>query len=112
MHDPLPRRVVYSQVLLERIKELSALADQQGRLASFSAALTTIHEDLQHRPLSPFDDNDALGEPCYTLKHMGLQVCVAALAPVVVHFGVSLAPQQVGADTFVGVYVMSLHLMG
>ena len=103
--------VIYSQLLLDQIKSLAQRADQQGRLPAFAKALVSLQQALEQRPLPPSDHPDTFGEPRFPLKHLGLLSCGAAIAPIAVHFSVSLEPQDTGKERFIGVYVTKVELM-
>ncbi|MCI0682630.1 MAG: hypothetical protein L0Y71_11040 [Gemmataceae bacterium] len=111
MADSIPRRVIYSQALLDQIKALAQFAHQQGRLRAFAKSLASVQDALEHRPLPPVDHCDTFGEARFPLRHLGLLSCGAAIAPVAVHFSVSMKPQNTGAGEFIGVYVTRVELM-
>lgn len=61
--------------------------------------------------MPPQDHPDTFGEARYPLSHLGLLSCGAAIAPIAINFAVSLAPQEIGKDQFIAVYVTRIDLM-
>jgi len=85
--------------MAENVRLLQREAWRQGRDASFILAMRSITRRLKNDP------ND-LGEPLYRLPGLRLQVCHAAIGPVLIDFadydhlplvfikGVSLLPRK------------------
>jgi hypothetical protein len=79
-----PYRVVYSGLCRDSTRQLLARAAAQGRFAEVAQAVQGIHTRLQWIPLD-------FGEPLRDFVHLGIQVRIGPLAPLVVTYGVDEA---------------------
>lgn len=108
----LPRGVVYSEAIRNRLKSLADEAKQKGKLNAFRQALMDVQKNLESRLLPPTDDPTVFGEPCFRLHNLDMLVCLAVIPPIAMRFAVTLHAQSIGEQSFIGVYVLSISFIG
>ena len=74
-------RVVLSEQVQAKLKELHRRAKDKGYGTQVSSAVKSIVAALRAEPLQ-------FGEPRFTLHHLSLEVRVGTIAPLVVIYGV------------------------
>ncbi len=83
-----PFRVVYSGVCRDATRQLLTRAAAKGRFAELAKVVRDIHTRLKWIPLD-------FGEPFRYFAHLGIQLYIAPLAPLVVTYGVDEAKRIV-----------------
>lgn len=79
-----PYHVAYSALCRETTKQLLVRAAALGRFAELAQVVGNLHLRLKWIPLD-------FGEPLRDLPDLGLRLCIGALAPLVVRYGVDEA---------------------
>jgi hypothetical protein len=78
---PFPFAIDASEQVRQDLKKLIQEGDERGQGAKTRMSLQLIFHRLHNDPLS-------FGEPTNYLKHLHLDVPIAVVAPIVVHFAV------------------------
>jgi hypothetical protein len=79
-----PYRIVYSQLCRDTTKELLTRAVAQGQFAEVAQAVRDVNSRLEWIPLD-------FGEPLRDLLHLGIQVFIGSVPPLVVEYGIDEA---------------------
>jgi hypothetical protein len=79
-----PYRVVYSGLCRAQTTQLLTRAAAKGRFAEMARVVREIHTRLEWIPLD-------FGDPFRDLVHLGIQVRIGIIPPLVVTFGVDEA---------------------
>jgi hypothetical protein len=74
-------RVIFSQVMRDRVRQAGQEEASHGRLAAFLDLVKKLIADLEADPY-------AVGDPSYRLKGLGLDMRHVVRKPLVVHFAV------------------------
>lgn len=74
-------KVHYSQAIIGRLAHLQEQATEKGQGLEFLKAFRALHDRLHKQP-------QTVGDPVYTLAYMKLTVYIAAVRPLVFHYGV------------------------
>jgi hypothetical protein len=111
MSESLPRKIVISQAIKERMISLGKQAIKCGQFESYCRAWQTIQKRLETLPLPPSEDPNVFGDPRFRFSQLDLLACVAIVEPVSICFGVALHPQGLESAPFVGIYVISVEFM-
>ncbi len=107
----LPRKICYSEHVVQKLKILQQKAARLGRVKEFRRALAKIRKSLLTAPLPPDESANVFGEHSYTLQHLKLRMCVAAVPPLVVQFGVSEEKHTHKGQEFIAIYVAQFILL-
>lgn len=93
---PAPRKrytLSTSDAVLDQFRELYQVARQQGVGEAFPTSAATVFARLQNAP-------EELGEPCYSLPVLSLDVRLAVVGPLGVTFGINRKQRTVFVKEF------------
>jgi hypothetical protein len=76
-----PYRVVYSGLSLDSTRQLLVRAAAQGRFAELAQVVRDVNTRLEWIPMD-------FGEPLRDFPHLGIQLRIGPVAPLVVTYGV------------------------
>jgi hypothetical protein len=101
-----PRKISHSKKVFQEILNLHAQAILRDQEEEFLAALQQIWDALLKRPLPPEDAANTFGEQTHSLAHLSLRMCLAAVPPLAVQFGVSKQPQIIEGTESIAIYLI------
>jgi hypothetical protein len=105
------RQIVISEAVGQELRQLAQQCAQRGRQKEFNSAIMQFASGLAARLLPPAAEDDVFGCLQYHLPHLGLLICVAAVALIAVLFGTVETQPKMNSDPLPPVYVMRLRLM-